>query len=649
VLEEFGSHALTLDHVGAYLAEFYDGEPAAAACLDEPRLDSDTPEERKLARVLRAYEKALSPRELDLLVRFCLFRTGATTEVLHSVFSLTDAPELCGNLVGCAEAEFYRIATRLARLHLLLPEPIGGYTAHPAVRDHFYRIFADAAAAHRIVGEKLRSDCGLDLAEEWERIRFEIHGLISDQQGFRHHCDRFGFEIRSYNYLGLSERLREFFSLHGQRLSLACAGQIRGCIQSLEAGVRDFQLPDLELESSRVTLSLRPGAAKPEAPVLLDALEEVIYHTVRAGNEKDAYELYSSRLGGREHLGKVIGEFARGVRILRYFPACPNDLDLAWYLRGVGDVLASFDLLSKTRPIWSSAILCLQGFLPRVLRDKVGWEHFRVIAAFLMGRPDAFDPAFDLGWGEALVNADLPLMRGQLARARAVAASDLKNFGNGTTHVPEQVRTRLILAEIERREGRTEMARAGLEGEAPWIFRSGSAEHLCLYHLIRSRVLTDQGHYEAADSESREGLFLTRQCGLGLAHVDFLNLRSRIALARARSMLNQNSPQREAFLEAATRSALGALHGIQTEDGAPASQPDMPLGDLVAFGAQHPECQYAWGAADALALLGETLAEQRHPDLAQDALRRAGDLQSTLQHPDLARTEELLSRLGPWE
>ena len=28
----------------------------------------------------------------------------------------------------------------------------------------------------------------------------------------------------------------------------------------------------------------------------------------------------------------------------------------------------------------------------------------------------------------------------------------------------------------------------------------------------------------------------------------------------------------------------------------------MPLGELVAFGAQHPECKYAWGAADDMVL-----------------------------------------------
>ncbi len=76
---------MTLDHFGAYLAEFCDGEPAASGRLEEPRLDSDAPEEHKLARVLHAYERALSSRELDLLVRFCLRHPerARTTELLR--------------------------------------------------------------------------------------------------------------------------------------------------------------------------------------------------------------------------------------------------------------------------------------------------------------------------------------------------------------------------------------------------------------------------------------------------------------------------------------------------------------------------------------------------------------------------------------
>ncbi len=78
--------------------------------------------------------------------------------------------------------------------------------------------------------------------------------------------------------------------------------------------------------------------------------------------------------------------------------------------------------------------------------------------------------------------------------------------------------------------------------------------------------------------------------------------------------------------------------------------PRLPAGAcrtaILLPSARFPECQYAWGAADALALLGEVLTEQGHPDLAQDALRQAVDLQSALRHPDLARTEALLRKLG---
>ena len=70
-------------------AEFCDGDPASARRVEEPRLDSDTPEERRLARVLHAYERALSSRKVDLLVRFCIFRSGASIETRHSIFTRT--------------------------------------------------------------------------------------------------------------------------------------------------------------------------------------------------------------------------------------------------------------------------------------------------------------------------------------------------------------------------------------------------------------------------------------------------------------------------------------------------------------------------------------------------------------------------------
>lgn len=108
VISEYGAHALTLDHLGTYLAEFCDGDPLKANQLDEPRVDSDIREERKLARVFYAYEKALNEKELDLLKRFCIFRFGVTVETLYNLFSKENKGDvkIAGVLAGLSKNEF---------------------------------------------------------------------------------------------------------------------------------------------------------------------------------------------------------------------------------------------------------------------------------------------------------------------------------------------------------------------------------------------------------------------------------------------------------------------------------------------------------------------------------------------------------------
>ena len=261
----------------------------------------------------------------------------------------------------------------------------------------------------------------------------------------------------------MTDRLHEFLSRWGQRLSRACAGQIAACIPLLEDGFEDFPLPELELSSSGVTLRLRPGSLKPEDPALLDAFEELIYHTVRSGNEKEAYALYSGRLGGREHLGKVIGEFARGARILRYFRA--QGARMTSTSRGTCEESAIFarELRPPSRtPIGRSGrgrILCSSG-VPAAGRSRL---QGRSRSTHGRSRPSSWGGRMPSTLGSTWVGArpwsmrTSPLMRGELAQARAVAASDLKKFKDDFPHVPEQVRTRLVpLAEIERREGQTD-------------------------------------------------------------------------------------------------------------------------------------------------------------------------------------------------
>jgi hypothetical protein len=151
LIAEFGAHALTLDHLGGYLREYADGDPAKASALPQPELDSNEPQERRLARVLYAYDKALTPVEHALLARLCIFRFGSTLERLHGIFSQGDNARITGLLKGLSIREFNKILRHLLNLHLVLEQRKAEFTAHPAIRDYFYRAFADARIVHQAV------------------------------------------------------------------------------------------------------------------------------------------------------------------------------------------------------------------------------------------------------------------------------------------------------------------------------------------------------------------------------------------------------------------------------------------------------------------------------------------------------------------
>ena len=60
----------------------------------------------------------------------------------------------------------------------------------------------------------------------------------------------------------------------------------------------------------------------------------------------------------------------------------------------------------------------------------------------------------------------------------------------------------------------------------------------------------------------------------------------------------------------------------------------------------HPECQYAWGEADALHLCGVAHARLSELDLARTRLTAALAKREQLTHPGLPDTRAELARLG---
>jgi len=151
LIAAFGAHALTLDHLGGYLTEYCDGDPNSAKTLAEPQIASYDLQERRLAKVLFAYEQALSDKELALLSRLCIFRFGTTASRLHAIFSTGDNLLITGPLRNLSLKNFKDMLKHLRHLHLALSGTGDEITAHPAIRDHFYRSFANPQLVHQAV------------------------------------------------------------------------------------------------------------------------------------------------------------------------------------------------------------------------------------------------------------------------------------------------------------------------------------------------------------------------------------------------------------------------------------------------------------------------------------------------------------------
>jgi hypothetical protein len=85
LVETYGAHALTLDHLGSLIGQFLGGDPERVP--EAPRLPAGGDRQAmRLARLLAAYERHLPPAELALLCRLCLLRRSLGAEQLFALF-----------------------------------------------------------------------------------------------------------------------------------------------------------------------------------------------------------------------------------------------------------------------------------------------------------------------------------------------------------------------------------------------------------------------------------------------------------------------------------------------------------------------------------------------------------------------------------
>src|SRR3984957_2766162 len=85
LIDAYGAHALTLDHLGGLVGKFLDGDPARAPEVPALAPGADR-QALRLARLLHAYEDHLPQAELALLCRLCLLRRSVTEEQIVPLF-----------------------------------------------------------------------------------------------------------------------------------------------------------------------------------------------------------------------------------------------------------------------------------------------------------------------------------------------------------------------------------------------------------------------------------------------------------------------------------------------------------------------------------------------------------------------------------
>jgi tetratricopeptide (TPR) repeat protein len=396
----------------------------------------------------------------------------------------------------------------------------------------------------------------------------------------------------------------------------------------------------------------RPGE-EPTEPAELDRYERLIEATALAGRVDDAFELYSRVFGHYSHLADHLGDNVRGLRLVRMFstdgtvagidpllsPPRQNEVLTDWglFAKNLGDCVearTAFSLICTISPgshhefisLCNMANLdLLAGRFPRAMAsaeravrsfdsDQAGLSLLASALASLGNVKEAaarFEAASKsasgeyYGWNvwypEFLISIDDKETAAQCLRDGMRQFKVRENTRRYTQFCTVMARL-LVSSDLE-------SSRVHLEGARCFASRSGDIQTtLRCYHLAAEIARYEQD-YDVAVSEALDGIQAADSCGLGRWAIDIRTELAKIHLAAGN-------------VQAAIEPAEWVLKRSLEAD-----------------------CQYAWGVADSLHVLGVASARLGNIAEARDRLSRAYEKRKSLDHCGLAETKAELSRL----
>jgi tetratricopeptide (TPR) repeat protein len=403
----------------------------------------------------------------------------------------------------------------------------------------------------------------------------------------------------------------------------------------------------------------------PTDPVDLDKYQQLIEHACLAGNPLSAFAVYSGTLGGKPHLAWRLGEYSRGLRLISGIIQAveqheqPHDFppslrataysDCATYSLVLGnipnamlyyqkeaEILAALEepaqrcenLQNQSRVaihggcFWN-AIPLVRAALDAAKEDKYPYYLSCTLALLgelrsLLGQNsaamDAFTSATRVEEGPLIAlrgvqEAEFRYRSGQLTEAQHRAESNMPICAERWQS--SFARCAIVLSRVALASSPSSLAQiiANQQIATTFATRSGHTEVTLQSNHLDAEIARHEKNFSLASSKALDGIHLADSCGFGRWSLDIRIELSKIHLA--------------------------------------AGEPEKAIepAEWVLKRSQEPDCQYAWGIADSLHLLGVAHARLGHREKAREYLRQAIEKRKPLEHPQLAESESELAKL----
>jgi tetratricopeptide (TPR) repeat protein len=401
------------------------------------------------------------------------------------------------------------------------------------------------------------------------------------------------------------------------------------------------------------SLSSRPQT-NPSDIALLDQYELLIEQTLLSGRVQQAYDLYSHVLGGYRNLGWILGDNGRGLRILERFVPSDNFLNMlrlssdekSWLINELGLFAQALGDLERARRAFDYS-----------LGDNVdpSQKHGGCIIAQNLANLEASRGNFlsasgyaDIAVKMAEKTQDVTLISVSLAYLAGT------NFWRGKlddanidfrravklNRGPLKSLSGIIVAECKLDVGQRDVALNHTQANLEISTARGYSDDVCRCKALLARILLFQDPV-AADGHLREARSFANRSG----HVE-LQLRCFVAASELSLHIGDHS-QALAEAEAGIMLADTCDFGKYCIDlriifatsllEAGETTKALKMARDALDRSEEPECQYAWGKADALHYCGISHLRLGEREIAYQRLKDALDIRERLGH---GRTEE---------